>query len=605
MTDFKYPILKINGITKICADTIYSYNDKIIKYQWFDFQLHYVLDILGMPIKDSKTNLFLTRSSMFSSIKKLLDQVSNDITITSKNSVKDIEMGIIPKKILNIVSDNNLGGVISSKPEFNSNNVIDSIKFKHIIKKSIPKKIKIKKPSKWLLQETQRVKKARQIIGTYNNFLDYGRLDWYNNSCYADSVLMLILFPIFDGTVSRFVKTHFIEKLPLQLELIEPAEHRKYICKKNTIEKSIELLNTIYKTFNDLYSKLKTTNIINTHMFLTHLSECRNNPGFLSNGEQQDALEFLTNLFSTFGINTTDYNIRHTYKCINIPSRNYSSTLQGIFDEAVDKSTAGITNYDFISSTKIENKIIVKYLLPDDLQTILRLNLKTIYTNKEFLTNNFKKSDYYYDDDVERWYHRKKIIAYKLSKNKQNILLSRYIRHKRELYPENSYHIFEGYKKINIDGIDYIVSLDNKEKIRLDDLELGNNKAILIKKYVEEFIINKADVIFFGIIRKQRNYNYSLQRYKEKILYLKITPDQTINISGRDLILKGIIVWYNNHYICFFMNNDVWYKFDDNYNPLKENDYVKVVGNYNDLLKYSLSGIDYIVLKNSVIVWYH
>ena len=607
MTHFIYPTLKINGITKICDDTIYSYNDHIIKYQWFDFQLQYVLEILGMPIKDSKTNLFLTRSTMCNIIKKLLDQVSNDIIFTSKNADKDIEMGIIPKKIQNIISDNNLGGMLSSKPEFNSNNEISGIKFKHSTKKLIPKKIKIKikKPSNWLFQETQRVKKAHQIIGTYDNFLDYGRLDWYNNSCYADSVLILLLFPIFDGTVSEFVKTHFIEKLPLKLELIETENYSKYICNKNTIEKSLEILNNIYKTFNELYFKLITNNIINTHIFLTHLSECSNKFGFLSIGEKQDALEFLINLFSIFGINTTDYNVRHSYECINIPSRNYSSSLVSIFDEAVDKSTAGINNYDFTSSIKIENKIIVKYLLPDDLQTILRLNLKTIYTNNEFLTNNFKKSDYYYDDDIERWYSRKKIVGYKLSKNKQNILLSKYIRHKRELYPENSYHIYEGYKKIDINGTDYIISLDNKEKIKLEDLEPENDKAILIKKYIEELIIDNADVIFFGIIRKHRSYNYSLQEYKEKILYLKITPDEIIHINGKNLILRGIIVWYNNHYVCFFTNDGIWYKYDDNYNPLKENDYIEVIGNYSDLLKYSLKGIDYIVLKNSVIVWYH
>ena len=356
MTDFKYPILKINGITKICDDTIYSYNDEIIKYQWFDSQLQYILEILGMPIKDSKTNLFLTRRTMSNIIKKILDQTSNDIIITSKNTVKDIEMGIIPKKVLNIISDNNLGGSLSNKPEFNSNNEISNIKFKHISKKSIPKKIKIKKSSNWLLQETQRVKKANQIIGTYNNFLDYGRLDWYNNSCYADSVLVLLLFPIFDGKVSEFIKTRFIEKLPLKLELIKPSDYNKYICNKNTIEKSLEILNNIYKTFNELYSKLITNNIINTHIFLTHLSECSNKLGFLSLDEEQDSLEFLTNLFSIFGINTTDYNVRHSYECINIPSRNYSSSLVGIFDEAVDKSTAGINNYILLLVLKLKIK---------------------------------------------------------------------------------------------------------------------------------------------------------------------------------------------------------------------------------------------------------
>ena len=221
------------------------------------------------------------------------------------------------------------------------------------------------------------------------------------------------------------------------------------------------------------------------------------------------------------------------------------------------------------------------------------------------MTNNFKKSDYHYDNDIERWYPRKKMLAYKLLKNKQNILLSKYIRHKRELYPENSYHIYEGYKKIDIDGTDYIVSLDNKEKVRLEDLDPGNDKAILIKKYIEELIIDSADMIFFGIIRKHQSYNYSLQKNKEKILYLKITPDEIIDINGKNLILRGIIVWYKNHYICFFTNDGIWYKYDDNYNPLTENDYIEVIGNYGDLLKYSLSGIDYIVLKNSVVVWYH
>ena len=57
--------------------------------------------------------------------------------------------------------------------------------------------------------------------------------------------------------------------------------------------------------------------------------------------------------------------------------------------------------------------------------------------------------------------------------------------------------------------------------------------------------------------------------------------------------------------ISFFNNDGIWYKYDDNYNPLAENDYIEVIGNYGDLLKYSFSGIDYIVLKNSVVVWYH
>ena len=206
-------------------------------------------------------------------------------------------MGIISKKILNEISDNNLGGVISSAPKINKNVINNELIFKHTdikpvsksstkpvskstikfvtkpvsksttksvskstnkstikpVSKSATKPLAVK--VKWLIKETERVKKAELQVGNYGNFLDFGRLDWYNNSCFADSILILLLFPMFNGKISDFITENLLEKPMLLKESIEKEHYKKYICNTNTFEKSIEIINSIYTTFVDLYNQ--------------------------------------------------------------------------------------------------------------------------------------------------------------------------------------------------------------------------------------------------------------------------------------------------------------------------------------------------------------
>ena len=48
-----YQLLKINGITKLCDDRIlFDEKKNILDEQWFDFQLHFICDVLGIPLSD-------------------------------------------------------------------------------------------------------------------------------------------------------------------------------------------------------------------------------------------------------------------------------------------------------------------------------------------------------------------------------------------------------------------------------------------------------------------------------------------------------------------------------------------------------------------------
>ena len=110
MSVFPFSKLTINGITKICDDKIYFFQNKPIKYQWFTSQLLYILEILNQSNKDPLTGLFLTRSSIY---KLLIELDIHSIPVYSKNKKNDIHMGIIPHKKQDTISDNNLGGKVN------------------------------------------------------------------------------------------------------------------------------------------------------------------------------------------------------------------------------------------------------------------------------------------------------------------------------------------------------------------------------------------------------------------------------------------------------------------------------------------------------------
>ena len=116
MEVFHYNTLTINGITKICDNNIYlDEKDIIMNYQWHDFQLRYILEILDLSIKDDKTGLFLTNEQMYN---KIINHPKSKDNVFSKNKKQDKKMGIISEKNKNTISNNNIGSIPNKKIKF-------------------------------------------------------------------------------------------------------------------------------------------------------------------------------------------------------------------------------------------------------------------------------------------------------------------------------------------------------------------------------------------------------------------------------------------------------------------------------------------------------
>ena len=496
------------------------------------------------------------------------------------------------KKLL--ITDNNLGGILTSEPLIKNNFINKFVKYEYI---DSSKKIKIVvKKSKWLIKETERVKKSKLAIGNYGNFLDYGRLDWYNDNSYVDSILILLLFPIFNNKISTFISKKFLNK-QLSIDEIPVDKQNLFMCKQKTIAESIILLNDIYKSFDTLYNKLNNKDIINSFNFIEIFSKCDRelSKNYYYNNPIDNSINFLRKLLNIYNIHTTDYNIKNIYMSIDTPSYQFSESFSGIFEENVDEYIAGIKNYDFVESKTLENSVILKTITSEDLENIYSLGISDVLTEQEFKRKKINIKKYFYDKDIKKWYDKKNKLKNKLLKNKKKIFLSRFLNHKREIYPENFYYPFEDNKIIIEDGIYYV---EDSKKIRynIDELDIKNDKFTKINKIIEEYRIIDTEMIFFTLSRNNLENNF---------LNLKIIPDETINVKSKIVTLKGIIINYNNHYITFFKNSNLWYKYDNNYDPSKFSDYIELIGNYSNLLSYSLENTDYIILKKAIIVWYN
>lgn len=114
----KYNLLKINNISKICDDTIYTDQDgNIIPLQWFDFQLDFIFEKKGLSTYNEITGLKYTRNQM----RNLLNEIFNNHVILDDNIAPDVlySYGLLPVKINNEFNISNLGGIMRFTPALN------------------------------------------------------------------------------------------------------------------------------------------------------------------------------------------------------------------------------------------------------------------------------------------------------------------------------------------------------------------------------------------------------------------------------------------------------------------------------------------------------
>jgi len=532
MENFYYNTLTINGITKICDNNIYlNINNEPINYQWHDFQLKYILHILDLPLTDKRTGLELTNEQMYT----ILKDIPKNKVIKSSDLIKDIEFGLVPKKIKNKLSINNLGGVPNQPLLLNSSNTMvlqsdSKFIYDNLIKTQVSQKLMKVSVIKWLInKDSPRYKKALVKIKTDKQvkrdiqFLQFGRLDWYKNSCYADTVLMMLLLPIFNNKISTFTYNnitnikHIDEDTP-NTEL----NKRQYNCHSElSLNKNINILNNIYKIFSQLNSKLNKGAIINSYKLLYYMDTCVLKTHNFSNKKTHDTIEFFLSLLSIYNIHYSGSNKVTLYKLkqVNENTIRFDQSLEYIFHKIISKNTNGIINYD-IETELVDNNdnIIIKDITSDQIRTIFR----TIKSEKELDMNDLTdlNTDLYHRDiDTSLIVLNSETINFELRKITLVVNLSMFLNHKTEYYPENNYHIKDGYEKIQEHDKYFIISKsDQTYKKNLQELLPDNDIAIKIEKYIKQEQILDANTLFFTIHRN--SLIYIKDAYMEHLLRL-------------------------------------------------------------------------------------
>lgn len=594
MYEFNYNTLTINGITKICDDHLYVFNNKLIEYQWNIFQLRYIVkECLKLSTIDPNNNLELSPICLG----KLIDNISKNTKIENKdNPKKDIEMGIIPIKTKNSIDINNLGGKLLNPITLEDNSIsFDKSLVKYEYYKSISKTTLPKKNIKKILKlAKQKQKMQGQEIPTQiaepthdeplqlqtpnppsslakhtttsktDSILNFGSLTWNDNSCFIDSVLMMFLYPIFQGDISEFVKNNFIEKYNNYESFFNSTEEAKasfgadaylFDCSPKTspnsysFERNYQIHKDIFEEFKNLFDQLKNGKgkSIYCNNLIELINSCPKKRGeIFGRGSMADASEFLHALFSIFLVERENNNKENKYYYKNI---------------------------DDTEPNKIE-------LGSEQFGT--QNNVKTIVHN---ISSKFIES---------------------LEKSK-TINLSYFLKYVVPDYNDDFYYETEGYKRYT-DPVTKQIYVENIRTNEKTEWTEENENLIKINRIDTEFIINNSNNIFFIIDRYighgQSNIAIIAGTSSREISKYEIIPDETLFMDNGDLLnLVGIVIWHNNHYVTFVNNingdKNNWYLYDDN-----STTHLNSIGNYQNLLEYSYKTSKNAAIKNSRIVWY-
>ena len=133
-----YKLLKINDITKICDDKIYINNeDKLLDYQWHDFQLRHVCHELGIETVNPETKLDYDKNYLCILINQY---ISSNGDIKLPKTIENINAGLIPNKDSDNILDR-IGGKPNKQLKFNRvNNDIDDRNITYVQLETPPKK---------------------------------------------------------------------------------------------------------------------------------------------------------------------------------------------------------------------------------------------------------------------------------------------------------------------------------------------------------------------------------------------------------------------------------------------------------------------------------
>ncbi len=587
----EYNLLTINNITKLCNTKIYVYNDEPIAMQWYNFQLNWLINKLDMvkePLslvaqrikslnESSQTDLPMYNNLSNTNIFNILKLKFKDNYKFENINGLDFHHIHVPKEICNKIDEQELlkygfyssdrvtindiknesyfGGYSNFTTSLNDNNTRIVVKLAdeeeetlynsqkpEIYNKHFPFPDRLidnisKKKDKHDVKKTPEHVKIQEEIDI--NCIK-GVFKWKNNSCYADSILMMLFRRIYRnsrGLLSNTIKT------PL---LFDEHNISADMCK--TDGNRSEKINNILIELNKLLVQINNNKVLYIESFLNIVDKCISGHEKFSNKATQSPSDFLSKLI----------NIIYNNKLSELNQYKISSEDMPRIVDITEKTDQISWAYQSDHVEKVEKTITNE---DSQIQIIEHqfLDIKRKLETSQFYTENLdtvilKPSE---SHDIEINKKINDIYGYNVQQ--------KYAKHFLHNIKTKGISVRNFFHQIQI-----LNSSDDDDKVEY--LKDENDKFMVEESLITE---NASDIFVFI----NRNSSIGTNNLNS-INRLKIYPEENIDINGVAFELSGVIYMpKDNHFACLFKCNNKYYTYDD----LRTDNWLKLIGTIDDL----------------------
>ena len=440
-----------------------------------------------------------------------------------------------------------------------------------------------------------------------------GKFDWSRNSCYADSILLGIVYNAIlnKRSLENPIGSHIYNIITTKRYNTENLGNIK-LCPNKTIEETVEILNTIIDNLKDIVMKIENSEIISIQSFLKGVNDLCSNL-FTENyydGNTHDVKDFYSNIMFILGINTTNYNrkdilffnIENTHSLLNEPfitnpyDKTKIRTVDGLGKNILGHHEQVLDNSHISTVEVLSNYMFNKYN-----------NLGITTYSKQIYNKNKDKYTYFYKLNGYIKKSEQDLIKIRINNTSFNVLDFLETKH-HDLFLNEDEIVYKYYDD-NIGDELYLgeryyynkQDRGNFEKYTKSS-EISDEVGFRVGLKVENLLINNSSMyINFNINRSHSIYLASGRRKNIK-LDIKINLVQSFTISDSDYNLDFIVCWFRNHYVTIFNCGNKYYLYDDTF--VGSDDYIYEIGNFNNLMTYNHGRNNLFALRNSVFISY-
>jgi len=612
-------IKKIFGMNKINTKAGIKIEElkKYGLYKGDGIKNYYVPETLGglsELIYDDKTDTVLLPKNYRKTSNNTISD--SNTTIKSLRYKKKFTISKRGNKSSSVKSSKSTDSTISSTSSISTKSTVSTSSENSTKKRTVKiprggKKSNIFKP---ISTNQQRTNKGLSVIQNSDDICrKMGKFDWKRNSCYADSILL--------GVIYNAILNKRSPDNPIGSYIYHTITTKRYtsdnlgniqLCPNKSIDETVVILNTILDNLKDIVGKIENGKIISIQSLLKGINDLCSNL-FTENyydGKTHDVKDFYSNLMFILGINTTNYNKKTTlfFKLEDTQQLLTEPFITNPYDRTKIRTVDGLGNYIIgYQNQQSDNspistiEVLSNYIFNKYSQQGIRVYSKQIYEED--------RSQYQYIYKLGGYIKKTERLLVNTKLNNVSFDIREFLDTKHhDLFLEDDEIVYKYYDDNITDDIymgeRYYYKKEDKgnyEKYKKSS-EISSELGFRTGLKVENLIIDNSSLyINFNINRTHSVYLQSGLISNVK-LNIKINLVESFNLSDNDYKLDYIVCWFSNHYVTIFRCGEKYYLYDDTL--VGSDDYIYEIGNFNNLMTYNHGRNNLFALRNSVFISY-